>query len=342
MRPSPRLTSMLLGAALLVAAGAPSVAAQSPSASPTVPQVCEVLSADEVSAALGVTVTVTSGGSTDCELDADYAAGNYVSLTTHLDTGDLDTIRTVMCGLGSSVSASPSPAAGASTAPCGIDLQISGVPALYLPEMGALLYVAPTAGSLFNLQLIGEPADGVDKQAAMTNLAELALGRLASMPLPTTQPVPSQQALEGDAELEAMLPTQIGGVDVTTQSMSGKDLTTGGGVPAEFTAAIAAIGKTMDDVSAATGYALGESGTYSAITAFRVRGTDMSSLQATLLPILLKGQGAEAETTLQVAGKNVTAANVAGNMTYFYPHGDILWVVAATDPALTEIFQKLP
>ena len=42
------------------------------------------------------------------------------------------------------------------------------------------------------------------------------------------------------------------------------------------------------------------------------------------------------------AGKNVTAANGGGNMTYFYPHGDILWVVAATDPALTEIFQKLP
>jgi hypothetical protein len=161
-------------------------------------------------------------------------------------------------------------------------------------------------------------------------------------PLPTQEPVPSQLALQGAPELEALVPAQIGGADMTIQSMSGNDLLQGGSVPAEFTAALSAVGKTMDDVSVAIAYVGTTAETYASITAFQVKGTDMSALKSALLPILFQGQYADAETAQQVAGKDVTFANVGGTVVYFYPHDDILWLVTALEPALTEIFQKLP
>ena len=329
-----RPTSMLLGAALLIAAVTPGALAQGPSGSPATPQTCGVLTADEVSAALGQTLTVVSGDPTDCEFDADYAAGNYLSLYTSVQSGDLDTMRTLMC---------MAVASSASPAPCGVDLQVAEAQALYLPDsMGTLLYVALSPDNLFNIQLIGDPADGVDKQAAVTGLAEKAMGRLASMPLPTPEPAASQQALEGAPDLEALVPAQIGGVDVTIQSMSSNDLNQSGQVPAEFTAALSSIGKTMDDVSLAYAYVGSTPETYATITAFQVRGADMSALQATLLPILYTDQTIDPGTATQVAGKNVTSTSISGTLTYLYPHNDILWVVTAVDPSLTEIFQKLP
>jgi hypothetical protein len=263
-----------------------------------------------------------------------------VSLSTNLESGDLDSIRTVMCDLGS-VSASPSPSAAASPAPCGVDLQVGGAQVLYLPDiMGTLLYAAPVPGSLFSLQLVGDPADGVDKQAAVTGLTELALGRLASMPLPT--PGPTAQSFHGAPDLEALLPVQIGGADVTIQSMSGTQLSSGGAVPAEFTAALSAMGKTIDDVRVAFASVGSTAETHAGITAFQVQGADMSALKSVLLPLLYQGQPVGAETAQQVGGKDVTSADIDGTLTYLYPHGDVLWVVMATDPSLTEIFQKLP
>ncbi len=345
MRHSRRLTSTLLGATLLVAGIAPGAAAQTPSpaASTSAPQTCDVLTADEVSAALGVTVTVASGGAVGCEFDSDFAAGNYLALITSTDSGDLASIKTAFCEFGSLTGASAAPSAAASTGPCALDVQVGDVPGLYMPDMmGSLLYVSPSAGSLFYLQLVGDPAAGVDKQAALTGLTQLALGRLGSIPQPTVEPVPSQQAIEGAPDLEALLPTQIGGADVTIQSMSGNDLVNAGSVPADFQTALGGIGKTLQDVNVAIGYVGTSAEDYATITAFRVQGADMASVQDTLLPLLYQGQTLDGQTTLQVAGKNVTSATVSDTLTYFYPKDDILWVVTAVDPSLSEIFQKLP
>ena len=85
-------------------------------------------------------------------------------------------------------------------------------------------------------------------------MPSLALSRIPSVPAPTAEP--TDVPLEGAADLEALVPAQIGGVDVTTQSMSGNDLAATGDIPAELTAALAGMGKAITDVRMVIGFTL--------------------------------------------------------------------------------------
>ncbi len=88
MRSHRRLTSMLLGATLLLVSIAPA-AAQDPSA-PSVPSpMCALLTADEVSTALGEVLTVTTSDDSGCDYQADFSAGGLLSLSSRRDTGTL-------------------------------------------------------------------------------------------------------------------------------------------------------------------------------------------------------------------------------------------------------------
>src|SRR3954452_9852393 len=159
MRSTLRLTSLLVGASLLTGGLGSAAAAQDPTESPGVPQTCGVLTADEVSAALGMTLTVTSGGEVDCGFEADYEKLEFLSLFTSVDQGSAAEIKDIMC----STLSTPEPSAG----PCAIDLTIAGQPATYLPNaMGTLLYIETGTGGLLLLQLVGDPPEGVDRQAA--------------------------------------------------------------------------------------------------------------------------------------------------------------------------------
>ena len=68
----------------------------------------------------------------------------------------------------------------------------------------------------------------------------------------------------------------------------------------------------------------------------------MASSAHAFMPSLTQGKTIDSQTTVQIAGKDVTAVTIGEQVTYVYPHNDILWVVNAADPDLTEIFQKLP
>ncbi len=72
---------------------------------------------------------------------------------------------------------------------CAVDVQVGGLSGIYLPNaMGTMLYLAQTPDVLFDFQMIGDPKEGIDKQAALTGLAALAVPRLAALPLPTAEP----------------------------------------------------------------------------------------------------------------------------------------------------------
>ena len=74
--------------------------------------------------------------------------------------------------------------------------------------------------------------------------------------------------------------------------MSGGELASNGSVPDELTQALAAQGKTINDVSIAYGYYTdSNSPTGSGImTAFQVKGVDMNSLSSVLIPLVLNGE----------------------------------------------------
>lgn len=351
-----RCTTLLLGACLISGASAGAVAAQdetaspAPSESPGVPQTCDVLTPDEVSSAMSLTLSVTSGGTFTCEFDSDEASGTFVLLLTDVVTGsDLDTARSFSCG-GGMFDESPAPTEEPG---CAVDVNVGQAAGLYLPD-STTLYVDIGNGNLFSLQVAGDPVAGVDLQNALTGLAAIALPRVATMPMPTDVPFASDgpvPSFTSDADLEALFPTQIGGQQVAVESASGQDIADGGGVPDEFLTALSEVGKSIADVSIGIGYSADGSADYS-ITAFKVKGTDMAALKSRLLPVIYQNSVDEGsspapaaslvEVPQTVGGKDVTAITIDGSTQYLYPKGDVLWVVAAEEPLLTEILQKLP
>ncbi len=201
---------------------------------------------------------------------------------------------------------------------------------------------APDSG-IYTLQVVGAAPEGLDMRAALLGLAGLALPRLSNAPVAPVALVTPRPTLEGDAEIEALIPTQIGGADVEIQSMSPNDLAAMGTIPPALQPVLDTIGKTMADVRVGVGFVASSTPETSVnVTAFQVKGSDMASLRAELMPILLESQVIADETAVRIADKDVTRTSGEGRTTYFYPRNDILWVVSAEEPNLTEVFQKLP
>jgi hypothetical protein len=75
------------------------------------------------------------------------------------------------------------------------------------------------------------------------------------------------------------------------------------------------------------------------VAAIRVAGADA----AAVLPVLMQAtEGADVEMTpAQVAGKDVTL--IASDTPYYaYPAGEVVWLIQAEEPGLTEILTALP
>jgi len=146
-----------------------------------------------------------------------------------------------------------------------------------------------------------------------------------------------------DPELEALLPTTLGGVALTIESQSGTDLTTRS---APFDAFLASLGKTRSDFSLASAYASG--GLRAEVGAWRVRGAETSLL----LPGFKTAVQASSATPLNqaeesLAGKAVTRIGDPGQLAqgplYIIVRGDTLLFVQTTERSLAEeAIGKLP
>jgi hypothetical protein len=318
----------------LTALVAPAANAQDASPGASISPFCAVLTAEEASSALGVTVIVQPDSSSDVNC-------NYFSdFTQSTELLGLD-VRFEQSAIGD----------GARIAfPTGVDLQVAGLPGYYLADLTLLFVDLPTGGSLA-VQLVGTPAEGVDPQTALVSLAEIALTRLPTIPLPSPQGQPSIEpvpSLVGDPELDAMFPADIGGSPVITQSLSGQEIASfvdpsdpeAQQLYDQFLELLGSQGRTIEDVSAAFGATVDGS---ASITAIRVRGADINPLVEQLIALVTSTTvGAAQVTPSQVGGRNVSVVTVDDETQYAYPSNDVLWLVEAEEPALTEVFQKLP
>jgi len=344
MRADPRrLTIVLLGVALAATVASSPVAAQDePEGSPP-PAICDVLTAEEVSAALGETLTLVDGSGADCQFDADYAQMRFLSLflSVAADTST-DQIVSFLCPSGT-------PAPGESSAPCGVTVPVGGSEGAYIPQgFGTMLYIDLGTGDLLALQLVGDPVEGVDKLTALQELGAAALPRMGSLPQPAETEMPAQPTFAPDNELEAQFPSEIGGAALTVESMQGAQAFADTELPQAVLDALASQGKTLDDVSIATGYVFDPQTLQMVmITAIQVQGADMTAM-ADAIVSALNGEEPPAERTpAQVSGKDVTIVRPTVESTddqlqYVYPKGDVMWVVSAVEPALSEVFSKLP
>jgi hypothetical protein len=147
-----------------------------------------------------------------------------------------------------------------------------------------------------------------------------------------------------DPELEALLPSSLGGVALTVESQAGPELSTNS---APFDAFLAGLGKTRADFTLASAYAPG-GGLKAEVGAWRVKGADT----ALLLPSFEHVVQASSATPLTIAdetiaGRAITRIGDPGQLTrgplYVVVRGDALLFVQTPEPALAEeAMTKLP
>ncbi len=174
-------------------------------------------------------------------------------------------------------------------------------------------------------------------------------------PTPTPVPPPSTEAsssqllpsfsLPSNAkELEALLPDTLGGVKLTKASYKGSDFVNSTNSNDEFKTWLNSVGKSLNDVSAAFGFAAsGTSG--SAIFAFRVQGVDNGRLVDAFKTSMGTTNSTMTWTSANVGGKNVQRSEDPDTKTAIYLYGtaDLLFFVTTNDTKVAEeALQHLP
>jgi hypothetical protein len=308
-------------------------------------QLCSVLTDAEVSAALGVTLQVADSTDYDCSWYADFVTTDLGILVTR-DTGDFE------------LDAQES-------FPEGVAVEIAGLQGWYTADV-PLVLVDIGDGLLFTIELSGTPGDDLDVQAALTGLAELAVPRLAAVPVPSEEPVPTEEPVpspEGDPILSGLIPTMVGDAEMFVDVYSANDLfsTLDPDSPDTQTSIealsglVEAHGKTVDDVSFADAY-FDTGAAYGGLFAVRVAGADVAGFQDELFDVII-GLSDPQRSPATIAGRELTVVTEGPAATgspaaspdpdalppsYVYAAGDVLYVVSADEPQLTQLFELLP
>ena len=148
-------------------------------------------------------------------------------------------------------------------------------------------------------------------------------------------------SFHGDADLEGMIPKEIGGETLTVLSMTGDQFLGEGTAAPELAGALQDLGKTTSDLSVA--FAGSASIT---VVAFRVKGVGADSLFNAF-----KSAAGEDFTSENASygGKTVVKLMPSdGSTSFIYVKDDTMFVVGGTgetapsDALLNEAFQKLP
>lgn len=171
---------------------------------------------------------------------------------------------------------------------------------------------------------------------------------------PTAEPtdgaaLPSFELPSSDAELEALLPDTIGGVEIQKFSMRGGEFMTSGDDNQEFVDFLNRMNAQPDDVSVAFGF--GFSADFedtAAIFAFRVAGAPTSELVDELQASLEEDSTETLDwAPANVGGKSVLRAQADSEefqgFVYLYGVGDIVFFLNTSDEdAAAEVLSSLP
>lgn len=325
-------------AASKLASTAPSMA-PTPSGSTVTPEVdaCALLTESEVSAALDESLLANEMPSA-CLFAGSPASGSPTSLAVAVLRGDEAT-------------SAPSRFEGLGFT----ELTIGGVPAHQSPadvsggRSRSTLGVLPDPSTL--LVLTADVPEAIDSAAAVRALAELAVPRLVSAPIPSTAPAsptasvpaPSAAARTGVA---ALFPTEIGGRPVTIdREMTGREFLSQiiafGPMEDRVTKALKRRDRTVGDLS----FVLGSTAFGSLIGAFHVEGGPIRPLVGILLESLAMERSTQEVPAASVAGKDafgVSGGFLVGGQGVAYPEGEVLWLVFPAGDEQTEILERLP
>jgi hypothetical protein len=163
-----------------------------------------------------------------------------------------------------------------------------------------------------------------------------------------TTPAPSDGAAASSVpqltpvkDLEVMIPTTLGGYQVTVRSLSGSDIMSSGN--ADSVAALGEIlkatGKTPADYAFAWGIVKTGAATDSVVGVFRVAGADAATVRDAL--VAQAGGGTATVENGSIGGKEVQILRLPAQdgtlwSWYYWPKGDLLFYVQSTDPTVAE------
>lgn len=209
--------------------------------------------------------------------------------------------------------------------------------------MRTLLRLAPTVAVA--LVIVSCAASGSVAPSAVPSLASVE-GSPSALPSASTD-----ASDEGSPDLEALIPDEIGGVEVTKNSGSASGFVEGGEGEPALLAFLGALVEDVPDADLAVGFAFGDE-VQSNLWVFRATGTDAGDLVRSLQAAF------EAEGSLTgwepstVAGKDVLMAadpgedGTAGSddgRAYLYGTDAMVFFYATTDPEVAvEVFEALP
>lgn len=162
----------------------------------------------------------------------------------------------------------------------------------------------------------------------------------ASVPSGSVEPVASAFA----PDLEAVLPTEIGGTPLTIQSNSAAEIFGDDPTSRALGARIRALGGTLDKLQVAQAY--DDSGSIVAsIVGFRLPGVDGAKLRSAVEEAWLSaGNEGVTSTTVSLGGKSLTKIDYgdAGTTEYVYAKDDYVIVIETSDATVaTEVATKL-
>jgi hypothetical protein len=165
------------------------------------------------------------------------------------------------------------------------------------------------------------------------------------VPTPSTgQQLPSFSLPSNAKELEALIPDTLGGQKLTKASYKGSDFVNSTNSNEEFKTWLNSVGKSLNDVSAAFGFAAsGTSG--SAVFAFRVQGVDNGRLIEAFKTSMGTTNSTMTWTSANVGGKSVQRSEDPDTKTAIYLYGtaDLLFFVTTNDTKVAEeALQHLP
>ena len=202
-----------------------------------------------------------------------------------------------------------------------------------------MLFAATPDGGSYSLMAIGTLGAGVDPKAALTGLAELALSRISSMPAPTA--APTEVPLEGGRGPRGAGagPDRWRGRDHRSRCPATTSRPPGTSRPSSRRRSrVSARPSPMSGWSSASPWRTPRPRS-SGSRSRGGHGVAQGCVPAGPDPGPDDRQPGHRPDRRQ--GRHSATIDDQGT-TYMYPHNDVLWLVSATEPNLTEIFQKLP
>ena len=165
-------------------------------------------------------------------------------------------------------------------------------------------------------------------------------------PEPGTTPAPGMSPLlpSADPELEALLPDQVGELQLIKLSLRGE--TFADQADEDFQRFLDTLGTSVEQITVATATGF-DADTFesAAIIALRAPGSNPDQLVSGFTQAIAEGDEQYDIEQTQLGGKNVWMARSAGTQdapSYFYAAGEVMFIVVADEQRADEVFAQLP